>query len=1046
MATETLRPNAAGDAAAQAVTGTSNWAALSDGSDTTYVRNNGGTLLEDDLNLGASALTNEVITSIDVRFRARSETTAAGQVTVGVRLSGTNSLAATQTAIPTTATDYTKTSIARPGGGSWTVADLANLQVVVQSNDTTAAAVRVFEVFVDVNVVVVTNILSNTSAVGGSSYATASWTPIANRLYLASVTTRTGITADPTIPTASGNGLTWVAIDSVVYDDSSSSRRRVTLFRAMGASPTTGALTFDEAGQAQTDAGWSIEEVTGMDTSGTNGSGAIVQSATAVDVIGRSTALVITLAAFGSANNSAYGVFGYTTAGGAITIGSGFTQLADKVLGASSTRLTTEWRPTSDTTVDLTPDGVMQIGGIAVEIKAAVSGATPVSITKSMKYVIVLAPSAKTKSLKYVVRITPSAATKSLTYRIRKTASALTKSLKYTVEAPAAVTKSLKYTTKISVAAITKSLKYVVKAPASITKSLKYVVKTTPAAITKSLRYLVKAGVPKTKSLKYDIVATASVSITKSLKYAVKTPVSAITKSLKYAVVKTPSALTKSLRYAVKAPVAITKSLKYTVKASHAAITKSLKYALILAPVSITKSLRYAVKPSVAKTKSLKYTVKAAAGAVMKSLKYTVIKTPSALTKSLKYTVVRTITAITKSVRYSVRAATSYYVPTATGDDYNQWTNPTQAYVDDGTTTFADVINKKQDYYTFGFSLPAAGTVTGIEVKINARGSLFNDTAVGVELSWDGGASYTSAAKFFTTIGGSGDADYLLGGATDVWGHSWTFAELANANFRLRINANSIDADVTRSTFVDFIQVRVHYIALVTTVVGITRALRYIVKAPVVMTKSLKYTVKVPVAAITKALHYRVKTVPTAITKSLRYIAAQRITITKSLKYTVRTSHAAITKSLKYTLRLAPVVLTKSLRYAVRPSVALTKPLRYIVKAPAVVTKSLRYVIAGAHIKITRSLAYVLLTHILVVRQLKYYIIPRRSDEWVSQRPGENAAFTDQAPTVGGFVSSPVTTDTFGITSTTSVDHIVSSRPGEVSPIEEIDTGTISIQ
>lgn len=151
MAQEVLRPNATGDAAAHSVTGASNHAALSDNSDATYIRNNTGTDLTDYLNLGASALTTETIDSIDVRFRARSETSAAGTVTAGVRLSATNSLAAVQAAIPTSATDYTKTSIARPGGGSWAVADLASLQVAIVSNDTTAAAVRIFEAFVDVN-------------------------------------------------------------------------------------------------------------------------------------------------------------------------------------------------------------------------------------------------------------------------------------------------------------------------------------------------------------------------------------------------------------------------------------------------------------------------------------------------------------------------------------------------------------------------------------------------------------------------------------------------------------------------------------------------------------------------------------------------------------------------------------------------------------------------------------------------------------------------------------------------------------------------------
>jgi hypothetical protein len=223
--------------------------------------------------------------------------------------------------------------------------------------------------------VVITNLsaLTGVSAAGTSSYTTSSWTPAANRLYLVAITTRTGITADPNIPTVSGNSLTWLQQGSVLYDDSSSSRRRVTLFSSMGAAPTTDVLTIDEASQLQTDVGWLFDEVTGMDTSGANGSGAIVQAVTNKDVVGNTT-LAVTLSAFSSPNNVAYGAFGYTTAGGAITPGSGFSQLGDAVLGGSSTRVTTEWQAANATSVGFSPDGTQQIGGIALEIKAAVAG------------------------------------------------------------------------------------------------------------------------------------------------------------------------------------------------------------------------------------------------------------------------------------------------------------------------------------------------------------------------------------------------------------------------------------------------------------------------------------------------------------------------------------------------------------------------------------------------------------------------------------------------------------------------------------------------
>lgn len=219
--------------------------------------------------------------------------------------------------------------------------------------------------------ITITNILNTNSAVAATSYATASWTPLPNELYFAAFVSRTGITVDPTIPTASGNGITWVMIDTALYDDSSSSRRRLTLFRGMSASPTTGALTFDEVGQSQTNAFWVVDGVTGMDTSGTSGSGAIVQSAKAIDVVGAAS-LTATLAAFSSVNNSTYGAIGFTTAGAAVTAGTGFTKLGDNN-DSSSTRIATEWRVDNDTTVDFSPDGTQQIAIIAVEIKAAVA-------------------------------------------------------------------------------------------------------------------------------------------------------------------------------------------------------------------------------------------------------------------------------------------------------------------------------------------------------------------------------------------------------------------------------------------------------------------------------------------------------------------------------------------------------------------------------------------------------------------------------------------------------------------------------------------------
>lgn len=220
----------------------------------------------------------------------------------------------------------------------------------------------------------ITNLTAGADASDLTSYNTASITPTANNLVLLSVSTRTGISASPNQPTATGCGLTWVVINSVVYDTESTSRRRLTLFRAMGASPSTGAITVDFGGQTQTQMQWCVDQASGIDTSGTNGSGAVVQSATQriIESDPSETTIVATLAAFGSTDNGTYGCFANEDVSWTPVAGSGFTLLSDNNTAGTDGHAT-EWRATNDTTVDITFGSQTGVGAIGAEIKAAVT-------------------------------------------------------------------------------------------------------------------------------------------------------------------------------------------------------------------------------------------------------------------------------------------------------------------------------------------------------------------------------------------------------------------------------------------------------------------------------------------------------------------------------------------------------------------------------------------------------------------------------------------------------------------------------------------------
>ena len=184
-------------------------------------------------------------------------------------------------------------------------------------------------------------LLTSGSGGGASSDVTASFTPSPNALVLAFVYT---LADTAQVPTMSGNGLTWDRIfGPFAYTESGT----VSVFRAMGAAPSSGAATISYS-VTSSSGRWVIIEFANVDTSGTNGSGAIVQTATNVNYGGSS--VTATLAAFSSANNVTVGGAFKDTAATAVA-GSGFSLLGSAIANARGVHA--EWKSANDTSVDM---------------------------------------------------------------------------------------------------------------------------------------------------------------------------------------------------------------------------------------------------------------------------------------------------------------------------------------------------------------------------------------------------------------------------------------------------------------------------------------------------------------------------------------------------------------------------------------------------------------------------------------------------------------------------------------------------------------------
>ena len=207
-------------------------------------------------------------------------------------------------------------------------------------------------------------LLVNGSNSAGTSYETASVTIVQGRLNLLSVANAYvgGVAA---IPTVTGASQTWT---QVVTQIDAANVRRVTIFRSLGVG-SSGALTIDFGGQTQLSCYWTVDSFRDIDKSGANGENAIVQSAGATNS-GSQSGITVTLSAFANANNAAFGAIRTGLGMAGFAQGSGFS-LASNFNGSSAI-LNTEWKNSSDTTVDWTWTLVSIISvACALEIRAS---------------------------------------------------------------------------------------------------------------------------------------------------------------------------------------------------------------------------------------------------------------------------------------------------------------------------------------------------------------------------------------------------------------------------------------------------------------------------------------------------------------------------------------------------------------------------------------------------------------------------------------------------------------------------------------------------
>jgi hypothetical protein len=217
-----------------------------------------------------------------------------------------------------------------------------------------------------------TLLTSGNNAVNQKIYTTASITPVPNALITVAVLGHAS--SAPAAPTLSGGGMTaWTVVSSITFDGVSSSRKRLTIYRALSAAPGSGPLTITFASSVS-NCQWVVSQWSGVDPSGTNGSGAIARAGSSLG--DAATGLVVSLGAFGNPNDAAYGAFGIAKNAVAVTPGSGFTEIAEQP-SAEGTASDLEVESATNRPAIAASWASANAGAVGIEIRAG-TGAPPV--------------------------------------------------------------------------------------------------------------------------------------------------------------------------------------------------------------------------------------------------------------------------------------------------------------------------------------------------------------------------------------------------------------------------------------------------------------------------------------------------------------------------------------------------------------------------------------------------------------------------------------------------------------------------------------------
>lgn len=146
-----------------------------------------------------------------------------------------------------------------------------------------------------------------------------------------------------------------------------------------------------------------------------------------------------------------------------------------------------------------------------------------------------------------------------------------------------------------------------------------------------------------------------------------------------------------------------------------------------------------------------------------------------------------------------------------TDDTYGSgtWSSPDEIYSEDGNVAYVDFNNPTCVLVAkdFGFSIPSGATIDGIKVEF--KKSSYSGTCYDQHVSLVKAGSPQFSTNYANATGWPTSLEYVTyGGASDLWGDTWTDTDINASGFGACINATLGFLDGVQ---IDHVRITVYY-------------------------------------------------------------------------------------------------------------------------------------------------------------------------------------------------------------------------------------------